>query len=99
MRSQICCGPIPAENSARQDVGRQVTLCGWVDTYRDHGGVLFIDLRDRYGKTQVVFAPESGEKPLQQAKTLRSEFVVLVTRHGGPSARGDRQPQAGHRRD
>jgi len=62
-----------------QDVGQQVTLCGWVDTYRDHSGVLFIDLRDRYGKTQVVFAPESGDETMQQAKGLRSEFVVLVT--------------------
>lgn len=60
------------------DVGRQVALSGWVDTYRDHSGVLFIDLRDRYGKTQVVFAPESGDQTLQLAKTLRSEFVILV---------------------
>ncbi len=59
-------------------VGQQVTLCGWVDTYRDHSGVLFIDLRDRYGKTQVVFAPESGDETLQAAKSLRSEYVVLV---------------------
>ncbi len=61
------------------DVGQQVTLTGWVDTYRDHSGVLFVDLRDRYGKTQVVFAPESGDQTLQLAKTLRPEFVVLVT--------------------
>jgi aspartyl-tRNA synthetase len=59
-------------------VGQQVTLCGWVDTYRDHSGVLFVDLRDRYGKTQVVFAPESGDETLQASKTLRSEYVVLV---------------------
>ncbi len=62
-----------------QDVGRQVTLCGWVDTYRDHSGVLFIDLRDRYGKTQAVFAPESGEPLLQMARSLRPEFVVSAT--------------------
>ncbi len=61
-------------------VGQRVALCGWVDTYRDHSGVLFVDLRDRYGKTQVVFAPESGPETLQAAKSLRSEFVVRV--HG-----------------
>ncbi len=55
-----------------------MTLCGWVDTYRDHSGVLFIDLRDRYGKTQVVFAPEGGDGTLQASKSLRSEYVVLV---------------------
>ena len=52
-------------------VGEQVTLCGWVDAYRDHSGVLFVDLRDRYGKAQVVFAPEGGDELLQAAKTLR----------------------------
>ena len=67
------CGELRAS-----DVGQQVTLCGWVDTYRDHGGQLFIDLRDRYGKTQVVFAPEGGDETLQLSKSLRSEFVVLV---------------------
>jgi aspartyl-tRNA synthetase len=60
-------------------VGQRVTLCGWVDTYRDHSGVLFVDLRDRYGKTQVVFAPESGDETLQLSKSLRSEYVIRVT--------------------
>ncbi|MGW8258325.1 MAG: OB-fold nucleic acid binding domain-containing protein, partial [Thermoguttaceae bacterium] len=41
-----------------KDTGQEVRLCGWVDTYRDHSGVLFFDLRDRYGLTQIVFAPE-----------------------------------------
>jgi aspartyl-tRNA synthetase len=59
-------------------VGQQVTLCGWVDTYRDHSGVLFVDLRDRYGITQIVFGPEGGKENLELAKTLRSEYVVAV---------------------
>jgi len=68
------CGELRSEH-----VGERVTLCGWVDTYRDHRGVLFVDLRDRYGKTQVVFAPEGGEENLRRARSLRSEFVVSVT--------------------
>jgi aspartyl-tRNA synthetase len=59
-------------------VGGEATLCGWVDTYRDHSGVLFVDLRDRYGKTQVVFAPEGGDGNLKLSKTLRSEWVIRV---------------------
>ena len=42
------------------DIGKNVTLTGWVDTRRDLGGVVFIDLRDRYGKTQVVFNPQTS---------------------------------------
>jgi aspartyl-tRNA synthetase len=61
-----------------EHIGREVTLCGWVDTYRDQGGILFVDLRDRYGKTQVVFGPESGDAPMRQAKGLRAEYVILV---------------------
>lgn len=59
-------------------VGQQVTLCGWVDSTRDHGGAVFLDIRDRYGKTQVVAGPESGEEAVQQAARLRSEDVILV---------------------
>ena len=68
------CGELRNEH-----IDQQVTLCGWVDTYRDQGGILFVDLRDRYGQTQVVFAPESGDATMQQSKSLRSEFVILVT--------------------
>ncbi len=59
------------------DIGQQVTLCGWVDTTRDYGGMIFIDLRDRYGKTQVVVTPDSGEENLQVAQRLRGEDVAL----------------------
>jgi len=60
-------------------VGEEVTLGGWVDTYRDHGGGLFVDIRDRYGKTQVVFGPESGTELLEASRALRSEFVIAAT--------------------
>ena len=68
------CGELRANH-----VGQTVTLCGWVDTYRDHQGVLFVDLRDRYGKTQVVVSPESGAENLELAKTIRCEWVLQVT--------------------
>ena len=73
LRSHTC-GQLRAD-----DIGQEVTLCGWVDTLRDHSGVLFVDLRDRYGKSQVVFGPESGADAQALAKTLRSEFVIQVT--------------------
>ena len=62
-----------------KDIGQTVTLCGWVDVRRDLGGVIFIDLRDRYGKTQVMFAPQHHEPSYDAAKALRSEFVISVT--------------------
>ncbi len=61
------------------DIGQQVTLCGWVDSTRDYGGMIFIDLRDRYGKTQVVVTPDSGDENLEIAKRLRGEDVALFT--------------------
>ncbi len=60
------------------DVKHEATLGGWVDSYRDHGGTVFVDLRDRYGVTQVVFAPEGGETLVQQGRRLRCEDVVQV---------------------
>ena len=64
----------------REHIGKEATLCGWVDSYRDHGGGLFIDLRDRYGMTQVVFNPPDTPQPIiDESKTLRAEYVVQVT--------------------
>ncbi len=60
------------------DVGRRVTLMGWVASRRDHGGIVFIDLRDRDGITQVAFAPDRMAEAHAQAHRLRSEFVIAV---------------------
>ena len=61
------------------NVGQIVTLCGWVDTYRDHGGGLFADIRDRYGMTQVVFnPPDSSPEVIEASKQLRAEYVIKV---------------------
>jgi aspartyl-tRNA synthetase len=66
-------------NSLRKiDIGKQVTLAGWVHVSRDHGGVIFIDLRDREGLTQVVFRPEENAEVAKQAHALRSEDVIQV---------------------
>lgn len=60
------------------DIGQKVTLIGWVKSARDHGGVIFIDLRDREGLTQCVFHPEVSEAMAQLSHTLRDEDVVQV---------------------
>ncbi|OQY10782.1 MAG: aspartate--tRNA ligase [Fusobacteriia bacterium 4572_132] len=63
---------------SKKNIGERVTLTGWVDTRRDHGGVIFIDLRDRKGITQVVFNPENNEEVHQRAHKLRSEYVIKI---------------------
>ena len=60
------------------NVGQDVKLAGWVDSRRDHGGVIFIDLRDREGLTQVVFRPEEFPEVAASAHTLRSEDVAQI---------------------
>lgn len=67
------------------DAGRTVSLCGWVASRRDHGGVIFIDLRDREGVTQIVFRPEEFPAVAEQAHGLRGEDVISVS--GRVSAR------------
>ncbi len=82
------CGELRVEH-----VGQEITLCGWVDSSRDHGGAVFLDVRDRYGKTQVVAGPEAGASVVEEAKRLRSEFVVRVTGEVAPRPEGTVNPK------
>ena len=61
------------------DLEKEVTLNGWVENYRDHGGVAFIDLFDRWGLTQVVFDPGEAPEAHEVAHTLRSQYVIAIT--------------------
>src|SRR5512135_2953621 len=58
--------------------GQEVVLCGWVHRRRDHGKLIFIDIRDRYGMTQVMFSPKDAPSAHQVAMGLRSEFVIRL---------------------
>lgn len=62
-----------------QDVGSTVTLAGWVHRRRDHGGLIFIDLRDRFGLTQVVFNPQTAPEAHRVGSDVRNEYVMQVT--------------------
>ena len=61
----------------RKYLGQTISICGWVHRRRDHGGVIFIDLRDREGLVQVVCDPDRAET-FQVANSLRNEFVVRI---------------------
>jgi len=71
-RTHTCC------ELGAVDVGKEVVLMGWVQRRRDHGGVIFIDLRDREGITQVVFNPDVNKKVHDKAHVIRSEYVLGV---------------------
>ena len=67
------CGELRASN-----IGNKVTLSGWVHKRRDHGGLIFIDLRDRTGLIQIVFHPEKGPEAFKIAETFRAEWVIRI---------------------
>ncbi|MGL6138351.1 MAG: aspartate--tRNA ligase, partial [Planktothrix sp.] len=73
MRTHYC------GNLRSTHIGETLTLCGWVDRRRDHGGVIFLDLRDRTGIVQIVSDPERTPDSYNIAETLRNEYVVKIT--------------------
>lgn len=73
LRKTHSCGVLTSEND-----GEEVVLMGWADTRRDHGGLIFVDLRDREGMTQVVLNPEIDQLAHNAAQSIRNEFVLAV---------------------
>jgi len=76
-----------------EDVGKEVVLMGWVQRRRDHGGVIFVDLRDKKGITQVVFNPDINPQVHKKAHVIRSEFVLGVRGIVEPRPEGMRNPK------
>ncbi|HET7037610.1 MAG TPA: aspartate--tRNA ligase, partial [Thermomicrobiaceae bacterium] len=87
-RAYVTCGELRLD-----DVGRTVTLKGWVNRRRDHGGLIFLDLRDRYGVTQVVANPAVSPEAHAIAEQVRGEFVLSVSGEVAARPEGTRNPQ------
>jgi aspartyl-tRNA synthetase len=77
----------------KEHVGKTVSLAGWVNRRRDHGGLIFIDLRDREGIVQTVFNPEISKAALKTAEQLRSEYVVTLTGEVALRPKGTENPK------
>ncbi len=75
------------------DAGKEVTLAGWVHSYRDHGNLVFIDLRDREGLTQLVFDPETQPRTHELARTARCEWVIAAKGVVQPRGEGMENPK------
>ena len=74
------------------DINSEVTLMGWVQRRRDHGGLIFVDLRDRYGITQVVFNPDVDRDSHEKAALLRSEYVIAIKGNVSKRPEGTKNP-------
>ena len=92
MRSNYC-GLVNEEH-----IGQEVVICGWVHRRRDHGGVIFLDMRDREGIAQIVFDPDT-EESFANAERVRSEYVLQIKGIVRARPDGDRQPTPGSARD
>jgi aspartyl-tRNA synthetase len=76
-----------------EHISQTTTLCGWIDSKRDHGGAVFLDLRDRYGMTQVVVGPEAGESQVTAASRLGLESCVKIEGTVAPRLQGKENPK------
>lgn len=81
MRSHYCA------DLSKDDIGKEIDVCGWVNSYRDHGGVIFIDLRDKSGLLQLVCDPADSKESYEIANNVRNEFVLRAK--GKVRARGE----------
>ncbi|MBD3426300.1 MAG: aspartate--tRNA ligase [Candidatus Omnitrophica bacterium] len=82
------CGELGSE-----DTGKDVALCGWIDSRRDHGEIIFMDLRDKHGRTQIVFDPEKNKEAHVKAHQLRNEYCVKVKGKVSPRPEGTVNPK------
>ena len=82
------CGALRAS-----DVGKRAGLAGWVHSYRDHGNLVFVDLRDREGLVQLVFDPETHPESHKVARSLRGEWVIAATGLVRPRSEGMANPK------
>lgn len=73
MHRSHTCGQLTAHH-----IGQKVTLSGWVANRRDHGGIIFIDIRDRYGITQLVFDPQTHAEAAKTIESARAEWVIKI---------------------
>ncbi|HEC91393.1 MAG TPA: aspartate--tRNA ligase, partial [Candidatus Atribacteria bacterium] len=76
----------------KKDIGKEVVLMGWVQNRRDHGGLIFIDIRDRDGLTQIVFDPEESAEAHQKAHKIKNEYVIAVKGIVVPRLQGSENP-------
>ena len=88
LRRTHYCGTLRPEH-----VGQEAVLCGWVHRRRDHGGVVFVDLRDRTGLGQVVFKPDTAPEAHAKAGELRAEYVVAVRGRVAPRSEESINPK------
>jgi len=88
MKRTHSCGQL-----TRKDAGAEVVLCGWVNSRRDHGKLIFVDIRDREGITQVVFIPKEAPETYKKAQELRPEFVIALKGSVGLRPKGTENPR------